>query len=130
MIAILIAGSVTILSLAIPKDDSSIHYASGLDLIKNVGAIASNGAGCASVGRTIFESGGSVADAAIAVLLCEGLANPQSMGLGGGFVMTIYHKETGLAETLNARERAPAAATENMYVNNDLSSIIGKKMLI
>ena len=37
------------------------------------------------------------------------------MGIGGGFLMTIYSKETGKVETLNARETAPGAATRDMY---------------
>lgn len=40
---------------------------------------------------------------------------PQSMGLGGGFLMTLYTKETGKTETLNSREVAPLRADENMF---------------
>lgn len=39
------------------------------------------------------------------------------MGIGGGFLLTIYTKSSNTSETLNARETAPAAATENMFVN-------------
>lgn len=38
------------------------------------------------------------------------------MGLGGGFLMTVYSRGTGLTEVLNARETAPAFANPNMYV--------------
>lgn len=57
-------------------------------------------------------------DAAIATLFCEGIAMPQSMGLGGGFLMTIYIRETKTAITLDAREVAPLSATEDMYGGN------------
>lgn len=40
---------------------------------------------------------------------------PQSTGLGGGFLMTIYSKSTGNIETLNAREVAPLHSNENMF---------------
>lgn len=53
----------------------------------------------------------------IAALFCEGVACAQSTGLGGGFVMTIYTRETKRMETLLARDQAPLAATEDMYLN-------------
>lgn len=78
------------------------------------------------INRKIFEKGGSAADAAISTLLCEGIASPQSTGLGGGFVMTIYSKEKNQVETLIARDVAPLAATENMFVN---STVTGGKAI-
>lgn len=65
----------------------------------------------------ILKDGGSVADAAIATLFCEGVSCPQSMGLGGGFLATIYIKDQHKIESLIARETAPAAATEDMFVD-------------
>lgn len=65
----------------------------------------------------ILKEGGSVADAAIATLFCEGVSCPQSMGLGGGFLLTIYIKDQHKVESLIARETAPAAATEDMFVD-------------
>ena len=44
------------------------------------------------------------------------------MGIGGGFLMTIFSKETGKVETLNARETAPGAATKNMYHGDEKTS--------
>lgn len=59
--------------------------------------------------------GGSAVDAAIASLFCEGVAMPQSCGIGGGFVMVIYNKRNQTVETLIARETAPMAAKEDMF---------------
>lgn len=78
-------------------------------------AIVTNGLECSKIGMDILKQDGSAADAAIAIMLCEGVTCPQSTGLGGGFVMTIYTKDTRKVETLIARERAPAAANETMF---------------
>lgn len=45
------------------------------------------------------------------------------MGLGGGFLATVYDAATGRVRALNARERAPAAAHPDMYAN--ASSVVG-----
>ena len=72
----------------------------------------------------MLYDGGSAVDAAIAVLLCEGVMLPHSMGIGGGFVATIYTKSTRKIETLIARESAPAAAHKDMF--KGWTSITGK----
>lgn len=64
-----------------------------------------------------MDDGGSVADVAIAVLFCEGVILSQSMGIGGGFLATIYDKKSGKVHSLNAREMAPLSATTDMFVN-------------
>lgn len=77
--------------------------------------------------KILQEMNGSAADAAIAMLFCEGVAVPQSCGLGGGFFLTIYTKATGKVETMNARENAPLAATPNMFVGE--SRVTGIRLL-
>ncbi|XP_076182889.1 scoloptoxin SSD14 isoform X2 [Ptiloglossa arizonensis] len=79
------------------------------------GAVCADGAPCAAIGKSILEKNGSAVDAAIASMICNGLVNMQSMGIGGGFFMTIYNKTAGRAFTLIARDRAPLAANATMF---------------
>lgn len=81
-------------------------------------AVSTDAAPCANVSRNIFEKGGNLADAAVATLLCMGVTIPHSMGIGGGFVATVYLRCTRQALTLIARESAPAAASRDMFVDN------------
>lgn len=106
-------GLVILFSSPNDNDDDHESYTSLL----GQGAIASPGIECADIGKEIFAKNGSVADVAIAVLLCGGVSSPQSHGIGGGFVATIYIKETGVIDILNARERAPKASTADMFVD-------------
>ena len=50
----------------------------------------------------------------------------QSMGLGGGFVMTLYLRESQTAVTLNARETAPLHSNADMYNEGSEKSMDGK----
>ena len=61
--------------------------------------------------------GGNAVDSAIATMYCNSVVNSQSMGLGGGFIMTV-HLANGTSVALIARETAPAAATRDMFHGN------------
>ncbi|XP_007451092.1 PREDICTED: gamma-glutamyltransferase 5 isoform X3 [Lipotes vexillifer] len=58
-------------------------------------AVAADSKICSDVGRAILQQHGSPVDATIAALVCTGVVNPQSMGLGGGVIFTIYNASTG-----------------------------------
>ncbi|XP_055615438.1 scoloptoxin SSD14-like isoform X2 [Toxorhynchites rutilus septentrionalis] len=90
-----------------------------------VGAVASNGYECAAIGADILRQNGSAADAAIAMMVCEEVACPESAGIGGGFLLTFYRRETGSVEVLDAREIAAQAAREGMFVDNGSATAHG-----
>ncbi|NXN93545.1 GGT5 hydrolase, partial [Rhinopomastus cyanomelas] len=71
------------------------------------GAVAADTETCSVIGRDILKNGGTAVDAAIAGLICTAVMNPQSSGLGGGVVFTIYNSSTGTVEVINTRETVP-----------------------
>ncbi|EDL31900.1 gamma-glutamyltransferase-like activity 1, isoform CRA_c, partial [Mus musculus] len=77
-------------------------------------AVAADSKICSDIGRAILQQRGSPVDAAIAALVCTGVVNPQSMGLGGGVVFTIYNASTGKVEIINARETVPASYDQGL----------------
>ena len=66
-------------------------------------------------GAKILKIGGTATDAMIAVQTVLGLVEPQSSGLGGGAFIVYYDAKTGRTTTIDAREKAPAAATEDRF---------------
>ncbi|XP_054932170.1 scoloptoxin SSD14-like [Dermacentor andersoni] len=80
---------------------------------------------CVNASRWMYYKAGNAIDAAVATLLCHTLALPVSNGIGGGFVATIYWAKEQKVYTLIARETAPAAATQDMFVNKPGASLRG-----
>ena len=70
------------------------------------------------VGIDILKRGGNAVDAAVAVGYAQAVVNPCCGNIGGGGFMTI-HLSDGRDVFLNFREKAPAAATANMYLDAD-----------
>ncbi len=70
------------------------------------------------VGVDVLKSGGNAVDAAVAVGYALAVVYPAAGNLGGGGFMTIQLAD-GRKTFLDFREKAPLAATANMYLNKD-----------
>jgi len=68
------------------------------------------------VGVDILKMGGNAIDAAVAVGYAQAVVNPCCGNIGGGGFMTI-HLADGRNTFINFREKAPSAATANMYLD-------------
>lgn len=88
-------------------------------------AVSTDALPCAKIGNEILAKGGSAVDAAVGTLLCMGVVIPNSLGLGGGCLMTIYNRKTKEATVIDGREVAPDYASENMYANDSLKASRG-----
>lgn len=68
------------------------------------------------VGLAILQKGGNATDAAIAVQFALAVVCPRAGNIGGGGFFVSRDKDGNVA-SLDYREKAPAAATKDMYLN-------------
>ena len=70
------------------------------------------------IGVAIMKQGGNAFDAMIATDLALLVSYPVAGNIGGGGFM-VFRTNDGTTGTLDYRERAPLAATKNMYLDDD-----------
>lgn len=80
-------------------------------------AIASANAAATDAGMEVLRAGGNAFDAAVAVSATLGLVEPESSGLGGGGFFLLHLAGEDRDVFVDARERAPLAATRDMYLD-------------
>src|SRR3979490_2759293 len=76
------------------------------------------------VGVDVLKDGGNAVDAAVAVGYALAVVYPAAGNLGGGGFMTIQLAD-GRTTFLDFREKAPLAATANMYLDSSGNVIKG-----
>ena len=80
------------------------------------GVITTSEPNAARVGAEILKNGGNAIDAAAAVQFALNVVEPQSSGIGGGGFMVIYLARERKTVTVDSREKAPEAATADMFL--------------
>lgn len=80
------------------------------------------------IGTSILKKGGNAFDAMIATHYALAVAYPFAGNIGGGGFM-VYRKNDGQTGALDFREKAPKAASKNMYLDENGGIIKGKSTL-
>ena len=80
-------------------------------------AIASAYPLASQAGQEILAAGGNAFDAAVAVSAALAVVEPSSSGLGGGGFYLLHRQSDGFETMIDAREKAPGAASRDMYLD-------------
>jgi gamma-glutamyltranspeptidase/glutathione hydrolase len=87
------------------------------------GAIASAYPLASEAGQEILAAGGNAFDAAVAVSAALAVVEPSSSGLGGGGFYLLHRQSDGFETMIDAREKAPGAASRDMYLDKSGNAI-------
>jgi len=99
-----------LLAVSAPVNASSQPAHAQHGMVVSINELASR------VGVTIMQQGGNAVDAAVATGFALAVVHPQAGNLGGGGFMLIRAADGG-THFIDYREKAPAAATANMYLD-------------
>jgi gamma-glutamyltranspeptidase/glutathione hydrolase len=81
------------------------------------GMVVSASSIASTVGRDVLAAGGNAVDAAVATAFALAVTYPTAGNIGGGGFMVIRLPD-GRATTIDFREKAPAAATPEMFTDS------------
>ncbi|TNF65368.1 MAG: gamma-glutamyltransferase [Gammaproteobacteria bacterium] len=85
----------------------------------NYGMVATQESIATDVGAKILNKGGNAVDAAVAVGFALAVTMPKAGNLGGGGFMLIWLNDKKKAIAINYREKAPMAATKDMFLDKN-----------
>ncbi|RQS58606.1 gamma-glutamyltransferase [Burkholderia sp. Bp8963] len=101
-------------------------YAKGPHAVLTSSAVAVADKYSADAAERIFKQGGNAIDAAVAIAFTLAVTYPEAGNIGGGGFMTLY--VDGKPYFLDYRERAPLAATKDMYLDKQGEVVPGMSL--
>ncbi|QOK27143.1 gamma-glutamyltransferase [Cytobacillus oceanisediminis] len=116
---LLVAGTMPLTGQAKkPKPDDGYGGYSQVDVGKD-GMVASAHPLASKIGADVLKNGGNAIDAAVAVQFALNVVEPMMSGIGGGGFMMVYDGKTKETSIINSRERAPAGAAPDMFLDEN-----------
>ncbi len=114
----------TLIATALVLTVSGVQAASQATVAGENGMVVTAQHLATHVGVDVLKAGGNAVDAAVAVGYALAVVYPAAGNLGGGGFMTVQLAD-GRKTFLDFREKAPLAATANMYLDKDGNVIDG-----
>ena len=124
LFAFLIFSLKTLVADSLPTIEySSINH----PVISQTGKVVSQRKSASKVGAEILRNGGNAVDAAVAVGFALAVTSSSNGNIGGGGFMVAAMAD-GQTFTLDYREKAPAAAHRDMFLNDSGNVIPGMSL--
>ncbi|WP_285428282.1 gamma-glutamyltransferase [Pseudomonas sp. lyk4-R2A-8] len=114
----------TLIATALVLTVSGVHAASQAPVAGENGMVVTAQHLATHVGVDVLKAGGNAVDAAVAVGYALAVVYPAAGNLGGGGFMTVQLAD-GRKTFLDFREKAPLAATADMYLDKDGNVVEG-----
>ncbi len=116
-LSLLLVGGAALAADGSPKAAPISH--AQVQLRPGHAAIASANFHATHAGLEVLAKGGNAFDAAVAVASTLSVVEPESSGMGGGFMAVLHRAKDGHDVFIDARETAPAAVDSKDYRNPD-----------
>ncbi|UAL53773.1 MULTISPECIES: gamma-glutamyltransferase [Metabacillus] len=116
LIAILLAGGFPV-STEAKKPEKKEEY-SQVDVGRD-GMVTTAHPLASKIGADVLKKGGNAIDAAVAIQYALNVTEPMMSGIGGGGFMMVYDGKTEETTIINSRERAPAGAAPDMFLDEN-----------
>ena len=116
---------VFLLSLLILSCKSNEKIVEPTGLVTSKAMVVSAREEASQIGVEIMRKGGNAFDAMVATELALAVSYPQAGNIGGGGFM-VFRKANGETGALDYREKAPSAASKDMFLDKEGNVIEGK----
>jgi gamma-glutamyltranspeptidase/glutathione hydrolase len=116
---------IILLSLAIISCKSNEKLINPTGLVTSKAMVVSAREEASIIGADIMKKGGNAFDAMVATELALAVSYPQAGNIGGGGFM-VFRKANGETGTIDYREKAPLAASKDMFLDKEGNVILGK----
>jgi gamma-glutamyltranspeptidase/glutathione hydrolase len=113
----ILLGLIAFTACSVKSSKEKSTFIEGKEIIVDSGMVVSAHIQSSRIGVSILQKGGNAIDAAVATEFALAVCYPEAGNIGGGGFMLIRTID-GKTDVIDYREKAPAIASRNMYLDS------------